>query len=252
MRRAYLLVFALGVALLNACAFGIGPASIDQIERTSAPAAAGETVPADGATALATSVSAASGPTTAPGEVVTITFAASEDERPIYEPLIATFEAENPGIRVQLVNIDRAAETITTPDGGQMTTIGPGSIRNVVSMADTAVGITPTPEAIARGWVHDLAPLIDADATFDRADFYPGVLLSDQAGHISLLPVKIYVDLLAYNKDLWAQRGLPPPKPDWTWSELKAAAEQLVRKRGSRVEVYGMVDWDQGIPRTAG
>jgi ABC-type glycerol-3-phosphate transport system substrate-binding protein len=194
------------------------------------------------------SVSLAPAATSAPTEPITITFAATEEERPIYEPLMAAFEAENPGIRVQLVNIEQAAETITMPDGGQMTMIGPGSIRKVVSMADTAVGITPTSEAIAKGWVRDLSPLIDADAAFDRADFYPGLLAPDQAGHIYLLPAKIDVDLLAYNKELWAQRGLPPPKPDWTWSDLKTAAEQLAVKRGSRVEVYGMLDWAEGMP----
>jgi multiple sugar transport system substrate-binding protein len=236
---ASLVVFLILMIALSACDPGAGPTP------ATAPVVATSAEPGAHTPPSASPAPAATSATT---EQITISFAASEEERPIYEPLIAAFEAENPGIRVQLVNIERAAETITMPDGGQMTMIGPGSIRKVVSMADTAVGISPTPEAIAKGWVHDLAPLIDADAAFDSADFYPGLLAPDQAGHIYLLPAKIYLDLLAYNKELWAQRGMPPPRPDWTWSDLKAAAAQLARKRGSRVEVYGMLDWSQGIP----
>ena len=43
-------------------------------------------------------------------------------------------------------------------------------------------------------------------------------------------------------------RGLPAPKPDWRWSDIKAAAEQLARKRGATIEVYGMADWELGLP----
>lgn len=182
------------------------------------------------------------------GERVTITFAAPEEEYPIFEPLIAKFEVDNPGLHVQLVNIEQAATTITLPGGGEMTLIGPESIRKALSLADTVTGMSPTPEAITKGWVHDLTPLIDADPTFDRSDFYPNTLTPDPSGQIFTVPVKQYIDLLAYNKDLWDARGLPAPKPDWSWGDIQAAAEQLARKRGATIEVYGMADWDLGLP----
>ena len=53
--------------------------------------------------------------------------------------------------------------------------------------------------------------------------------------------------LMTYNKNLWAQRGLPAPEPDWSWNDLKAALEQLARKRGDTIEVYGMVGQDLGL-----
>jgi ABC-type glycerol-3-phosphate transport system substrate-binding protein len=43
------------------------------------------------------------------GETTTTTFAAAEEEYPIFEPLIARFESDNPSIHVQLVNIEQAA-----------------------------------------------------------------------------------------------------------------------------------------------
>src|SRR5215212_3944958 len=183
--------------------------------------------PARATTAAPVEVTAAPGEAAAmpaapsAGERITITFAAPEEEYPIFEPLVAKFEADNPGLHVQLVNIEQAATTITLPGGGEMTSIGPESIRKALSLADTVTGISPTPEAITKGWVHDLTPLIDADPTFDRSDFYPNTLAPDQRGHIYTLPVKQYIDLLAYNKDLWAARGLAAPKPDWSWSDIK-------------------------------
>src|SRR5215217_5394700 len=95
-------------------------------------------------------------------EPVTITFAASEEEFPLFEPLIANFQADNPNIRVQLVDINQAATTITMANGDVMTSIGAESIRKVLGLADTATGIGPTREAIAKGWVRDLTPLMDA------------------------------------------------------------------------------------------
>lgn len=179
---------------------------------------------------------------------VTITFAASQEEFPLFTPLIASFQADNPGIDVQLVDSNQAATTSTLANGDVITTLGPESLRTIVSLADTAVGIGPTREAIAKGWLRDLSPLIDADTTFDRADFYPRTLTPEPDGKIFVLPAKQYLDLLAYNKTLWANQGLPPPQPGWGWNDLKAAAQQLARKRGTTIEMYGMVDWGSGLP----
>src|SRR5215213_1072758 len=235
MRRANRIVVLMLFLLLTACEINAEPPAV---ATTAAPVA----VAATSAEAAPTQAAPSAGAT------ITITFAAAEEEYPIFEPLIARFESDNPGVHVQMVHIEQAATTITLPGGGEMTSIGPESIRKVLSLADTVTGLTPTPEAITKGWVRDLTPLIDADTTFDRSDFYPNMLAPEQDGHIYTLPAKQYIDLLAYNKDLWAARGLPAPKPDWMWRDIKAAAEQLARKRGATIEVYGMVDWELGLP----
>jgi len=242
MRRTYVRIIVLITTLvLAACAPG-----------TDQPAASPAATTADTAALAVETITSAETPPAGlianTDEPVTITFAASEEEFPLFEPLIAWFQADNPNIRVQLVDINQAATTITMANGDVMTAIGPESIRKVLSLADTATGIGPTHEAIANGWVRDLTPLMDADPTFDRADFYPNTLAPEPNGRIYTLPAKQYVDLLAYNKELWASRGLPPPQPGWTWNDLKAAAQQLARKRGNTVEVYGMVDWGPGLP----
>ncbi len=174
---------------------------------------------------------------------MTISFAAQEFERQQYEPLIEAFNAQNPDIRVQFVPFGDLGRTVSIDQ----------IIRQAVTSADTAATFFLRPEDIANGLVRDLGPLIDADSSFERDDYYPGALTpSDTNGGIYLLPRTLRVSLLSYNKELWAQRGLQPPQPDWTWSDLLAAAEQLAQKRGDTVDVYGLVDGNGGLTALRG
>ncbi len=208
--RAVRALAALLAALLalSACA-GIG-----------APAA----TPQPGASAAAAGTDATSAPDgTASASTVTISFAAPEFERSAYEPLIAAFNEQNSDVYVEFVPL--LMQQAQSPD-------------QLVSAADTGATFFLRPEDIKNGLVRDLAPLIDADPQFDRDDFYPGALAAGQGG-VYIVPRTLRLELLSYNKDLWSRRGLPAPNPDWTWSDLLAAAEQLAQKRGDTVDVYG-------------
>ncbi|MFL5800534.1 MAG: extracellular solute-binding protein [Roseiflexaceae bacterium] len=172
------------------------------------------------------------------GDVVAITFGAAEYERGAYEPLIASFNQQNPGIRVQFVALD---EFMGSDDPAQM-------LRRVAGAADTALIVDARSGDLHSGLLHDLKPLIDADPSFAPDDFYPGALDASGPSGVYLLPRSLRLSLLSYNKDLWAARGLPTPQPDWTWNDLKAAAQQLAQKRGDTVDVYGLLDWGSGYP----
>jgi multiple sugar transport system substrate-binding protein len=173
------------------------------------------------------------------GQVVTIGFGAQSYERQVYEPLIAEFNRQNADVQVQFVSLDE----VNQPQPGEQFDIDT-AMRRSVSAADTLVSYYMQPEMVAKGYVYDLKPLMDADADFDAGDFYPGMLEQfTVGGGVYMLPRATQVQLLSYNKDLWARKGLPEPRPDWTMADLLAAAEQLAEKRGSKVEVYGLVDW---------
>jgi len=246
-----LAMFVIAIMLLNACAFGAGPSATSDgttapvTSATNAPSAAG-----DSATAPPASTSGESSGATAVagsgGEQVTITFAATEDDRPVYEPLIQAFQAENPDIRVQFVNFDSLLKAIVSP-GGSVVSSDEDSIQDIIKAADTA-RLSATDESIQKGWVRDMTPLMNADASFNKDDFYPGALvpLGDKQG-IYMLPHTLYVPLLSYNKTLWKSHNLPDPKPDLSWEDLLAAAEQLTQKSGDTVGVYGLLDWDVGM-----
>ncbi|HJZ50322.1 MAG TPA: extracellular solute-binding protein [Roseiflexaceae bacterium] len=167
---------------------------------------------------------------------VTITFGAIGFMRHIYEPLIAAFNGQHPGIIVQFVALDELYRR-----GAEYDEL----MRQIVSRADTAEA--PADEQQFKlGLLRDLAPLIEADANFDRDDFYPGALASSTApgGAIYKLPQSLELQLLFYNQDLWDARGVAAPAPDWTWQDVTAAARRLARKQGDTVGIYGLADSD--------
>jgi ABC-type glycerol-3-phosphate transport system substrate-binding protein len=214
-KRSVLFLALIAALVLSACGFGAAPEQ---------PAGAdGQPVPTD-----------ASAPTNESAGNVTITFGADSFMRHVYEPLIEAFNAQNPGITVQWVSLDAAYQAGS--DSNEQT-------RQIVSLADTAEAVA-NEEQFQLGLLYDLKPLIDADASFNRDDFYPSALSSATSanGAIYVLPLALDVQLLFYNKDLWAARGLAAPKPDWTWQDVEAAAQQLAQKQGSTITVYGLVD----------
>jgi multiple sugar transport system substrate-binding protein len=184
-------------------------------------------------------------PNTNPGSnsIVTIGFGAQEWERRSYETLIEQFNTENPDIRVQFISLDEAMNPSPNEpfDPNQMT-------RRIVSTADTATTFFIRPQDMENGYFYDLTPLMEADPNFSRDDFYPSALGPvSHNGQIYALPQVVQIPILSYNKDLWAARGLPEPDPNWTWQDLAAAAEQLASKRGSNVDVYGLLDGSDGF-----
>jgi ABC-type glycerol-3-phosphate transport system substrate-binding protein len=222
MRKRSVLFLALIAALvLSACGFG---------------AASEPPTGADGQPALTDAGATAGSAPTADSSAgnVTITFGAISFMRHTYEPLINTFNAQHPGITVQFVSLDGVYQQ--NRDYTEQT-------RQIVSSADTAEAGT-SEEEFQLGLLRDLKPLMEADPSFNRDDFYPSAFSSAIAasGALYKLPQTLELQLLFYNKDLWAARGMTAPKPDWTWQDLEAAAQQLAQKQGSTVRVYGLAD----------
>src|SRR5262245_14935971 len=222
MRRFVLLLLLLGV--LVACG---GPAGPDADIPTIDPGQTVATAPAPG-------------PDNPSGDgPVTISYAAMEAERPVYEALAQKFMADNPNIKIVIVPLDDLTN-IQNPNG-QYNPLD--IVRSVVSGADTA----PTgyvylpPEALSSGLLMDLKPLMDADASFKREDFYPGTIEQFSIGdRVMLLPRYLNIQILTYNKDLFKQANLPEPKPEWTWTDLLGAAEQIGKHSGgSGGDTYG-------------
>ncbi len=99
------------------------------------------------------------------------------------------------------------------------------------------------PRHTREGLVRDLAAFIEADPTFEAADFYPGLLEQFQwDGGIWALPAKVYPALIFYDKTAFEEAGLSPPRPGWTYEEFTQAAQQLTVREGDRVLRYGFLD----------
>ncbi|HEX9440998.1 MAG TPA: extracellular solute-binding protein, partial [Roseiflexaceae bacterium] len=236
MRRLISLLLLL--AFLTACA---GPAD--------PPATAGDAAPTPGQGVDTTPAPGPSDGTPAPsgdGGPVTISYAASDVDRVVFEGLAKKFMADNPNIKVVIVPLDDLMN-IQNPNG-QYNPLD--VVRSVVSGADTAAAgaVYIPPEAFGSGLLIDLKPLMDADPAFKREDFYPGALEQYSVkGGTWLLPRYLNAQILTYNKELFKLANLPEPKPDWTWNDLLGAAQQIGKKSGGAGDTYGFWDVTGGV-----
>jgi multiple sugar transport system substrate-binding protein len=79
----------------------------------------------------------------------------------------------------------------------------------------------------------DLNPLMDADSSFDKADFYEtmtGLLVKD--GKQYGWPYNYATTVLYYNTRLFAEAGVDFPTLDWTWNDLLENATGLTKDTG--------------------
>ena len=156
----------------------------------------------------------------APGEPVEITLFTwtRPGELAVNQQLCAEFEAEHPGLRVEIINEpgDRAMDKLQAM-------VAAGEAPDVMSIH----GAYFIPLA-ANGALLDLDPLIAGDPEFDLEDFYPRLVeLCRYEGPLYSLPRYTSVYVLFYNKDLFDAAGLAYPDDTWTWDDYLAAARRL-------------------------
>jgi len=144
-------------------------------------------------------------------------------ELAINQQLCEEFEAEHPGVRVEIINEpgDRAMDKLQTM-------VAAGNPPDVMSIH----GAYFVPLA-ANGALLDLDPLIAEDSEFDLEDFYPELVeLCRYGGGLYSLPRYTSVYVLFYNKDLFDRAGIGYPDDTWTWDDYLAAARKLTVSSG--------------------
>ncbi len=166
-----------------------------------------------------------------------VRFAVSDVELPIYEPMIAAFEKENPSLHVQVVSLNEVLGLGTLVS----TEVPEDAEQRLVAAADV-VDFSVSRKTVEQGLVRDLTPLIEADASFDAADFFPGSLESYQwKGGTWAIPTQLNVRLMFFNKDAFDASGISYPKAGWTWDELLAQARATTERQGDQVTRWGLV-----------
>jgi multiple sugar transport system substrate-binding protein len=129
------------------------------------------------------------------------------------------FNASHPNITVKLENYGNADNALQKV----LTAIRSGSYPDVSYLYGSwAANIAGSPKTV------DLKPLIDEDPSINWDDFWPAERGAVQVGD-KIIGVPALVDNLAlvYNKQLFAQAGIPEPTADWTWDDFRAAAKTL-------------------------
>ena len=199
------------------------------------------------ATLESTAISPTEIATTTVVKDVTISFAAYDADKDTYTALAKQFTETHPNIHVVIVSLDSARSTgAPNSDGNVPEDSANFQLRRLASAADAIPGnnlfINTT---IGTPLILDLKPYMDADTSFDKNDYYAGILDRYTVnGSIYMLPRSINIPLLNYNQDLFTTANIPSPAPDWTYADVLATAEKLTLKENNTITRYGLYDTD--------
>ena len=207
-------------ALLLAVLVGCGATA------PSAPAASdgGQAAPA------ATSGEASSSGEAAPaGETITLKMTAWDvATTPYWQAVIDAYEAQNPNVKVELVEISSQEyqDKLNVMLSG-------GDDTDILTVKD----IPGYAAMLTRGQIIPLNSYIEADG-IDLSAYSGAAEELTYGDQIYALPFRSDIWILYYNKDLFDAAGVPYPDNDLTWNEYDALARQLTSGSGAD-KVYG-------------
>jgi multiple sugar transport system substrate-binding protein len=149
-------------------------------------------------------------------------WASSEAENTRLQQVVDTFNAANEDINVTLNLVPQYDEKLQASLAG-------GSPPDVFYIDSFKL-----PDYVNAGALEPYEPY-----AVDVEDFYPSLRDAFTVDGTFYCPPKDFSTLaLEYNKDMFDAAGLDYPTPDWTWDDLRAAAETLTNADN---DVYGMV-----------
>jgi ABC-type glycerol-3-phosphate transport system substrate-binding protein len=174
---------------------------------------------------------------TDPTNTITLRIITQDWQASSYRTLAEIFEAENPGIEVEIVSYE---ETLGLDSAGRVPP--DDAAERLVSAADViptdALGIPN----FASGLLLNLGPLIETDSAFDEADFYPNALdYFKSNGGVWGLPSSLHFQLIFYHKDAFNAAGHAYPQAGWSWDDLLAAAQATTLRENNEVVQWGIV-----------
>jgi ABC-type glycerol-3-phosphate transport system substrate-binding protein len=176
---------------------------------------------------------------TPPAGAMVLTFACYRERLPMYATAVEDFQASNPGVYVELKALEDLGVT------GE-TAAQPGVIEAAAAQVDTLCSDW-LPQMIRTGSastaLRDLAPFVAADASFDAADFYPGVLEMLQGNAQTWgVPRALRLQLIYYNQYLFDQAGIAYPAPGWTWDDFLSTAKILTQAQADGNMRWGFTE----------
>ncbi len=119
---------------------------------------------------------------------------------------------------------------------------------HLASLADTLM-LPTLPQGTDSYDFLDLLPVLEADTTFDTADYWPGSLDGCRVdGRLIGLPATVQPLLVMYDGAAFDAAGLARLSPGWSWQDFEQAARRL---SGTQVGIrhFGFVDggWPMGL-----
>jgi ABC-type glycerol-3-phosphate transport system substrate-binding protein len=170
---------------------------------------------------------------TSENENVVITFSYNDYNRSIFEPLMEEFHQENPSITVQFVPYEPYdSEKIKTTDD---------YIRSLAISADSTI-ISGRTSAVGDYFL-DQQSLLDADASFNQKDLWPGSLSACEGsqGQVLGIPLNFFFYGIFYDKAAFDAASLAYPQPGWTWDDFQQDLRALTQTQDG-VTRFGYAD----------
>ena len=156
----------------------------------------------------------------------------SPEEIAVHQKVADAYMAANPNVKITLWS---------QPWGDYFTKMDTLFAAGDGSVIPDVFFMSPVQNYASKKLIQDLTPYIDK-TKMDLTDYWPGALESTSwDGKVYGLPRDSGVEVLYYSKDDFDKAGLKYPTDDWTWDDLRKAAEALTVKDASgRVSRYGL------------
>ncbi len=169
-------------------------------------------------------------------EVAKIVFLlrATPEQFSIWETVVDVFKRKNPGIEVELQNVEDRYYWSKL-----RTMIAGGTAPDVIFMESYRIKAY-----ILHDSLEDLSPYIRRSKNIKASDFYEESLNLYRFGDkVYGLPNDIAVYCMFYNKDIFDNYGVAYPVDDWTWEDFMEKAKKLTLDIDSDgiKDVYGYV-----------
>lgn len=157
----------------------------------------------------------------------------ADEEKKAREDAVAIFQENHPEIEVEHSVIPSADHAW---DQKAAAALAAGTGPDVMQMSPDYYGLYSD-------YFEDLQPYLEKEGVNADDVFTEGMLAPYYRpdGKLEGMPLLENVFVLAYNKDLFDQFGVDYPTDDWTWDDLKEAAEKFVSGEGADA-TYGIVN----------
>ncbi len=195
----------------------------------------GQTSTSTSATAAPSTGASGTAPSASKGKITFLTQSgkASEDR---YKPVLETYQ-KTKGVTVDAIYGGASATEIQQ----KLLTMIAGGTPPDVFWTHTYIngGLAK------RGVPLDLSALMKGDSSFKVDDYYPAAM-HDFAfgGKQYALPRETTSTILLYNKTMFDQAGIDPPKADWSWDDFRKAAIALTKGDGASKQ-FGVAGFQQ-------
>jgi len=156
----------------------------------------------------------------------------SPEEIATHQAVANAYMAENPNVTIELWS---------QPWGDYFTKLDTLFAAGDATAIPDVFFLSPVPSYAARDVLQPLDSFIE-ESGLNLADYWPGAIESTSfEGSVYGFPRDSGVEVLYYNKDHFDAAGLEYPTDEWTWDDLRAAAEALTVKEASgRVSRFGL------------